>query len=100
MQSSGFKDVTKDDLSFASSLEECGNDIEVGDNSSSVGKFNAMNEIRKYIKKENSHVQRWRIIVLTLIVLTGAVVSGLTFMILNRKDEENFTTNVSAFLGP
>jgi hypothetical protein len=55
-------------------------------------------EVQKLAKKETSYIRFWRLVVILSLLVTGAVVSTLTFVFLKAEEQDDYVDAVSTFL--
>jgi len=59
------------------------------------GERDEVKEVQNFAKRETTRVQLWRLVVLLMIICTGAGVTTLTYILLREEDKEDFETTVS-----
>lgn len=85
---------------FSSSYDD---DSQVSDDSSSSSDesshskstANAANEVKEMARHETNAIRRWRLITLTVILLTGALVATGSFLYLKNQEDKDATDSVS-----
>ena len=72
-----------------------------GDNGSTVDNTDSnsspMTEMQKYAAMEDKLVNRWRRIVIVSILLTGAIVGGITYLTLNKEQSNDSSAAVRRY---
>jgi len=85
----------------------CGDDSQMSDESSSSSSDEsghskssnggtAANEIMEMARHETNAIRRWRLITLTVILLTGAAVATGSFLYLKNQEDKDATSSVSS----
>ena len=103
-QDSDFCSSVPESESFLSEDDEDGDDDDKddsGDNGSTVDNTDSnsspMTEMQKYAAMENKLVNRWRRIVIVSILLTGAIVGGITYLTLNNEQSNDSSAAVRCY---
>lgn len=80
----------EDDLASEGSWDstEAGNEEE-------PAKLDERTEIQDLARKETASVRRWRLIVVSLLAITGGVLSTFTYRILRQEDKDDYVDAVS-----
>ncbi len=101
-QDSDFCSSVPESESFLSDDDDDDDDKDdSGDNGSTADNTDSdsspMTEMQKYAAMENKLVNRWRRIVIVSILLTGAIVGGITFLTLNNEQSNDSSAAVRRY---
>ena len=68
---------------------------EIGHDEEENASTNERNEVQDWARKETASVRRWRLVVVSLLAITGGILSTFTYRILRDEDNDDYVDAVS-----